>query len=30
MPRPSKEKNKHEKCEEKTTENLLAYEFHYC
>ncbi len=30
MPRPNKEKNKHEKCEEKAAENLLAYEFHYC
>jgi len=30
MPRPNKEKNKHEKREEKTAQNLLAREFHYC
>jgi hypothetical protein len=30
MPRPNKEKNEHEKREEKTAQNLLAREFHYC
>jgi hypothetical protein len=28
MPRPNKNKNEHEKREEKTAENLLAREFH--
>jgi len=30
MPRANKKKNEQEKCEEKTAQNLLAREFHYC
>ncbi len=30
MPRANKKKDEHKKCEEKTAENLLAREFHYC
>ena len=30
MTRANKKKNKHEKGEEKTAQNLLAREFHYC
>jgi hypothetical protein len=30
MARANKKKNEHEECEEKTAQNLLAREFHYC